>query len=122
MVPPAVPLAALATLLSTRSALAATGVGTVTVPGGLGSGVVLVPAAVFVTLPVVAVTVAFTTIVRVWPAARVAAVAVAPLALLFNRLPPVTTGVPLSVRPALSTSVIVTFCAVLGPRFTSVTV
>ncbi len=114
---------ALVTLVSVRSAPAATGITTVTVLlGGLGSGVVLVPAAVFVTLPLVAVTVAFTTTVRVSPAARLATVAVAPLALLVNRLPPVTTGVPLSVRPALSTSVIVTFCAVLGPRFTSVTV
>jgi hypothetical protein len=70
MVPPAVPLALLATLVSCRLALAATGVGTVTVPGGVGSGVVLVPAAVFVTTPVLAVTVALTTMVRVWPSAR----------------------------------------------------
>ena len=57
MVAPAVPLALLATLVSVRLALEATGVGTVTVLPGLGSGVVLVPAAVLVTTPVLAVTV-----------------------------------------------------------------
>ena len=45
------------------SASAATGVGTVTVLFGVGSGVVLVPAAVFVTTPVLAVTIALSTIV-----------------------------------------------------------
>ncbi|MCY1183077.1 hypothetical protein D9M73_236680 [compost metagenome] len=105
------------------SATLTTGVTTVAVlfPGVL-SGVVLVPTAVFVTFPVVAVTVAFTTRVKVAPEASVVAVAAA--------LAPATVAVPLppvllaliSDRPALITSVKVTFCATLGPRFTSVTV
>ena len=93
-----------------------------TEPAASDPAVALVPAAVFVTTPELAVTVALITIVSVWPTPRLAAVAVAPLALLASRLPPVTTGVPLSVRPALITSVSVTFCATLGPRLTSVTV
>ena len=68
MVLPAVPLALEATLLMVSSELEATGVTTVAVLlPGVGSGVVLVPAAVLVTFPVVAVTVALTTRVRVWP-------------------------------------------------------
>jgi hypothetical protein len=57
MVCPCVPLVLLATLVSVRSALVATGVTTVTVLVGVGSGVVLVPTAVLVMLPLLAVTV-----------------------------------------------------------------
>ena len=74
-----------------------------------------------VTLPVAAVTVAFTTIVIVAPDARLACVTVTPEAVLLSTVPPVTTGVP-RLSPALATSVKVTFCAVLGPKFTNVTV
>jgi hypothetical protein len=121
MVPPAVPLALLATLVSCRLALAATGVGTVTVPGGVGSGVVLVPAAVFVTTPVLAVTVALTTMVRVWPSARLLVV-MRLVEASTSTTAPLLELAPMRLRPALSTSVIVTFWAVLGPRLTSVTV
>ena len=51
MVPPAVPLVLEATLVTDRSALEPTGVTTVTVLVGVGSGVVLVPTAVLVMLP-----------------------------------------------------------------------
>ena len=81
----------------------------------------LVPAALLVTLPVLAVTVAVTTIVIVPLTASVADVAVTPDVVLLSKVPPVTTGVP-SVNPALAVSVNVTFCATDGPRFTSVTV
>ena len=110
-------------MVSVRSATLATGVTTVTVLLGVLSGVVLVPAAVFVTLPLAELlTVALTISVSVWPSARLVVVAptVPPTAA------PVT--VPLlpleltSVKPALRMSVIVTFSAVLGPRLTSVTV
>ena len=109
-------------MVSVRSACVVTGVTTVTVLLGVGSGVVLVPTAVLVMLPVLAVTVALSTRVSVPPMAKLATVAVAPVALLLERLPPVTTGVPLRLRPALSKSVSVTFNAVLGPRLTRVTV
>ena len=116
------PLALDATFVTCRSALVTTGVTTVAVLfPGTGSGVVLVPAALLVTLPVLAVTVAVTTTVIVPPTASVADVAVTPLVEALTNVPPVTTGVP-SVNPALATSVNVTFCATDGPRFTSVTV
>ena len=115
------PVAALATLVRVRSALEATGIGTVTVPGGVGSGVVLVTAAELVTTPVLAVTVALTTMVSVAPTARL---------LVLMRLVLASTSVgapllevaPMRLSPALSTSVSVTSSAVLGPRFTSVSV
>jgi hypothetical protein len=103
------------------SATAFIGTTTVTVLVGVGSGVVLVPTAVFVMLPVAAVTVAFTISVSVWPTARLAL----PTTVV---LVPTCVGVPLllleliRLKPALSMSLIVTFCATLGPRFTSVTV
>jgi hypothetical protein len=121
MVLPGVALGVTDSVVDT-SASAATGVGTVTVLFGLGSGVVLVPAAVFVTTPALAVTVALITIVSACPTPKLATVAVAPLELLATRFPPLTIGVPMSVRPVLITSVSVTFSATLGPRFTSVTV
>ena len=79
------------------------------------------PTAVLVMLPVVAVTVALSTSVSVWPTLRVAVVAAT--------LPP-TVVVPPGllvldenrVCPADRMSVKVTFCAALGPRLTSVTV
>ena len=70
---------------------------------------------------VAAVTVAFTISVSVCPTARL----VLPTTVV---LVPTCVGVPLlllaliRLRPALSMSLIVTFCATLGPRFTSVTV
>ena len=104
-------------------ALLATGVtSAVVLLPGVGSGVWLAPAAVLVTLLVLAVTVALSTKVRVWFRPKLAVVAVAPPALLALSTPPVTTGVPDSVRPALKMSVSVTFTAVLGPKLTSVTV
>src|SRR6218665_796148 len=114
MVEPAVATLLEATLVSVRSALDATGVGTVTVLPGTGSGVVLVPAAVLVTLPLEAVTVAFTTTVRVWPMLRevVPAVVVWPALLAA----PLLVAALMKDRPAPSTSVIVTFSAVEGPR------
>ena len=120
MVPPCVPKLLEATLVSVRSALVATGVATVTVLLGVGSGVVLVPAAVLVTVPLVAVTVALTTSVRVWPMLSevVPAIVDAPVLVLA----PLLVLALMKLKPALSTSVIVTFSAVLGPRLTSVTV
>ena len=67
MVLPTVVLALEATLVRVRSATLPTGVATVTVLVGVGSAVVLVPLAVLVTVPLVAVTVALITSVRVWP-------------------------------------------------------
>ena len=104
-----------------KSALLATAVTTAAVllPGVL-SGVVLVAAAVLVMLPVAAVTLALTIRVRVWPMARLSVAAVA--------LEPATLVVPwlelalIRLRPALITSVIVTFWALLGPKLTTVTV
>ena len=93
-----------------------------TVLAALGSGVVLVPTAVLVMLPVLAVTVALTTSVRVWPSARLAVVAptvpptAAPVAVVWLEL------LLIKLRPALKMSVIVTFWAVLGPKLTKVTV
>ena len=55
----------LITLVSVKLAWSNTGVATVTVLFGEGSGVVVVPAAVFVTVPVVALTVAWITMVKV---------------------------------------------------------
>ena len=78
MVEPAVaePAPTLDTLVSVKSALEATGVTSVTVFVGVGSGVVLLPTAVFVTEPLAElVTVALTTSVKVWPSARLAVVA-----------------------------------------------
>ena len=122
MVEPAVPLVLEATLVTLRSALLPTGVTSVTVLlAGVGSGVVLVPTAVLVTLPVVAVTVALSTRVKVWFRPRLAMVAVAPLGLVPLSVPFVT-GVPDRLRPALRMSVSVTLSAVLGPKLTSVTV
>ena len=114
--------APLATLVSVKSALAPTGVTTVTVLFGLGSVVVAVTPAVLVTEPpVAAVTVALTTRVKVWPSAKlvVPAVVLAP-ALATATLPLVLALIKL--RPALSTSLIVTFWAVLGPKLTTVMV
>src|SRR6187402_3539065 len=121
MVLPAVPWVVLATLVTCRSAAEETGtVNVVVLLGVVGSGVVLVPTAVSVTRPVVAVTVALTTSVRVPPTARVVVVAAA--------LAPAIVVVTLlllelmKVWPADRKSVTVTFCATLGPRLTSVTV
>ena len=116
-----VPLALEATLLTVKSALEATGVTTVLVLlPGVGSAVVLVPLAVLVTEPVLAVTVAVSTRVKVWLIAKLAVVAVAPLGpeLLST---PLVTGVPDRLKP-LRASVSVTFSAVLGPKLTSVKV
>ncbi len=121
--PPAVTLALDATLVTVRSATLATGVTRVTVFVGVGSGVVEVPTAVLVTLPLAELlTVTLTTRVSVWPSARLVVVAptVPP-----TRAPVTVPLLPLeltSVSPALRMSVIVTFCAVDGPRLTSVTV
>lgn len=87
-----------------------------------GSGVVEVPNAVFDTLLVPGLIVALTTRVSVLPEFKLFATAVA--------LEPATVVVPLPpvllaltrVKPELMTSVKVTFCAVLGPRLTNVTV
>ena len=87
----------------------------------VGSAVPLVALALLVTLPLVAVTVAVSTRVKVWLSARLAVLATAPVALELNSVPFVA-GVPDRVRPALSTSVRVTLSAVLGPKLTSVTV
>ncbi len=110
-----------ATLVTVRSATLATGTTTVTVFVGVGSGVVDVPAAVLVTLPLAELlTVALTISVSVWLRARLAVVAPTEA--------PATVVVPLfplelsRVSPALRMSVNVTFCAVDGPRLTSVTV
>ena len=54
-------------MVRVRSATLPTGVATVTVLVGVGSAVVLVPLTVLVTVPLVAVTVALITMVRVWP-------------------------------------------------------
>ncbi len=90
---------------------------------GVGSGVVLVPAAVLVTLPLAELlTVTLTIRVSVWPIAKLVVVApteapttvVVPPALLLLALT--------NVSPAPSTSVKVTLCAALGPRLTNVTV
>lgn len=109
------------TLLTLKSALVVTGVttGAVLFPG-TGSGVLLVPAAVLVTLPVDAVTVALTTRVRVCPMAKlvVTAAALDPGAVTVVWLELAL----IKLKPALSTSVRVTFCAVLGPKLTNVTV
>ena len=121
MVCPAVAFTALATFVTVRSALLATGTTTVLVFPGVGSAVVLVPPALLVTLPVDAVTVAFTTSVSVAPLARLVATAVALLpAYVTVPLPPVLLAL-IRLKPAPSTSVNVTFCATDGPRFTSVT-
>ena len=113
-------LALEATLVSVRSATLPTGVTTVTVLVGVGSAVVLVPTAVLVMLPTVAVTEALTISVKVWPSARLAVVAAA--------LAPAIVVVPLlpealiRLSPALRMSVSVTLSAVLGPKLTKVTV
>ena len=122
MVEPAVPLVLEATLVTVKSALVTTGVTTLLVLlPGVGSAVVLVALALLVTLPVVAVTVAVSTRVKVWLIARLVVVATAPVALELNSVPFVA-GVPDRLKPALSTSVRVTLSAVLGPKLTSVTV
>ena len=120
--PPAVPWLLEATLERVRSALEATGVTTVAVLlPGVGSAVVLVPAAVLVSVPLVAVTVTLTKSVRVWPIARLLTTALA-LEPAMVTVAPFGLEIAPRLMPALSTSVIVTFCAVLGPRLTSVTV
>ena len=112
----------LATLVVVKSALVPTGVTTVTVLLGVGSGVVLVPTAVLVMLPVEAVTLALTTRVRVWPRAKLAVVAptlpptAAPVAVVWLEL------ALIRLKPALKMSVMVTCWAVLGPKLTTVTV
>ena len=122
MVEPLVPLLLEATLVTVKSALVTTGVTTLLLLlPGVGSVVPLVPLALLVTLPLVAVTVAVSTRVKVWLSARLV-VATAPLLLELKSAPPVTTGVPDRLKPALSTSVRVTLSAVLGPKLTSVTV
>ncbi|MES2324810.1 MAG: hypothetical protein V4633_21335 [Pseudomonadota bacterium] len=99
-----------------------TGVTTVTVLTGVASGVVLVPTAVFVTLPLAELlTVALTISVSVWPSARLAVVITLVLVPMIVTAPLLLVAVPI-VSPALRMSVKVTFCAVLGPRLTSVTV
>ena len=117
---PGVPEAG-ALMLMARSALVITGVATVTVLFGLGSTVVALTPAVLVTEPLAAVTAALTTRVRVWPRARlvVPAVVLAP-ALLVATLPLVLALIKL--KPVLSTSAMLTFWAVLGPKLTTVTV
>ena len=117
----AVPAPTLATLVSVRSALLTTGVTTVTVLVAVGSGVVLVPTAVLVMLPLAdEVTEALSTSVKVWPSARLAVVAaaLAPAIVVVPLLP--DTLIRLS--PVLRMSVSVTLSAVLGPKLTSVTV
>ena len=116
-----VPLPLEATLVTLKSALEATGVTTalVLLPG-TGSAVVLVPLAVLVTEPELAVTVAVSTKVKVWLIAKLAVVAIAPVVLVLNSVP-LLTGVPARLKP-LSASVSVTFSAVLGPKLTSVSV
>ena len=121
MVEPLVPLLLEATLVTLRSALVTTGVTTVLVLlPGVGSAVVLVPLAMLVTEPVLAVTVALTISVKVWLIARLAVVAAA--------LAPAIVVVPLlpealiRLSPALRMSVSVTLSAVLGPKLTKVTV
>ena len=89
---------------------------------GVGSVVLELTLPVLVTLvPLAAVTVALTTKVNVWPSAKlvVPAVVLAPL-LATATLPLVVALIKL--RPALNTSVRVTFRAVLGPKLTTVTV
>ena len=81
---------------------------------------VLVPTAVLVMLPTVAVTEALTISVKVWLIAKLAVVAIAPVVLVLNSVP-LLTGVPDRLKP-LSASVSVTFSAVLGPKLTSVKV
>ena len=114
-------LALEATLVTLKSALEATGVTTalVLLPG-TGSAVVLVPVAVLVTEPALAVTVAVSTKVKVWLIARLAVVAVTP-PVLVPLSTPLVTGVPDRDRP-LSASVKVTLSAVLGPKLTKVSV
>ena len=68
----------LITLVRLKSALVATGVTTVTVLlAGTPSAVVLVPKAVLVMLPVLALTDALTINVKVWPTARLDVTALA---------------------------------------------
>ena len=111
-----------ATLLRVRSAALATGVATVAVLlPGVGSAVVLVPAAVLVRVPLVAVTVTLTSSVRVWLMARLLTTALA-LEPAIVTVAPFGLEALIKVVPEPSTSVIVTFWAVLGPKLTSVTV
>ena len=116
------PVALLATLVTVRSELVSTGTTTVAVFEGVGSAVVLVPTAVFVTSPVLAVTVASTTKVKVCPMLKLfaTAAALAPATVVVP-LPPVLLAL-INERPALKMSVKVTFAAALGPKFTNVTV
>lgn len=109
------------TLVSVKLALMSTAVTTVTVLlAEMPSAVVLVPKAVLVMLPVLALTDALTINVKVWPIAKLAVNALA--------LEPATVVVAwlelalIRTKPALITSVIVTFCAIPGPKLTSVTV
>ena len=111
-----------ALMVIATSALAPTGVTTVAVLFGVGSVVVALTPAVLVTLvALAAVTVAFSTRVKVWPSAKL----VVPAVVLAPRLATATLPLVLALiklRPALKTSLIVTFWAVLGPKLTTVTV
>ena len=74
-------------------------------------------------MPLVAVTVALTTSVRVWPIVRLVVPAVVLWPMVTAARSPLVTALPLTrLKPALNMSVMVTFSAVLGPRLTSVTV
>ncbi|MDO8278427.1 MAG: hypothetical protein Q7T63_09900, partial [Burkholderiaceae bacterium] len=95
-------------MVTVKSAWPTTGTGTVTVLLGVGSGVVLVPLAVFVTVPTAfVVTLATTTKVKVWFKARLLVVAPTeqPTTVAVPRLRELLT----KLRPVPSTSVIVTF-------------
>ena len=118
---PALTTLVIVTLVFT-SATPPTPVATVTVLLGCGSGVVLVPAAVLVTVPVVALTVAWITMVSVWPTCSVVVAAALVLAFTSVTTPLFVDGVPTRPKPALKMSVNVTFCAALGPRLTKATV